>query len=687
MRTDTPFNLPWPPASFRGALRLWVLLLLVVGAPAAAFAQSFLHAAGPKIVNASGQEVLLNGVNLGGWALQEGYIIKPGWPGINGKQTQGTVKQTLYNAGMSDAAVEAFYQSYRDNFVTKPDIDYLAAKGFNCVRLPLHYDLFLTPAQRAVRNGVLHGTTTYEAYVNALTDWYNGNQLFVDPANMEAFRMIDNTLAWCAANGMYVVLDLHAAPGSQGTDVNIADALQPLDLWNRPVYRDITVRLWEAVAARYKNDARVAMYDLINEPNNVPSNPPIHDLLQRLITAVRAQGDNHLLLLEGNGFGNDFNYLEPFTFANAPNLVYNSHRYSGTGYLMDNNVSSTDSGPNSLRFIGNLQNFRAKYSVPIWVGETGENTASWMHDAAVSLNSVGIGWCHWTYKRFDTGPNAALLRIAPPFVVDGPAGLPQVLENIKFANCVPNADVVAAVAPAANGFVNYPGGGNYYGNPGPAAPVGRSVWLRGSNGRYVSGENGAGPMTCTRAAYGAWEQFLVVAASGSKVALQSQGKYVSSENGTAPMTCGLLYVAAGGVFDWLNNPDGTVALRDANGKYVSSENGAAPMTCTRAAVSATESFTYGIIAPGTVLASEPAAAAAGGFYPNPVAGRLTYRLPAGVQAHRLTVLDAAGRQVLTRAYGNTGAQNSLDVSDLKSGFYLVRLSGPGVDASFKIIKQ
>ena len=680
----TYFHSTSPLANFRGAVRLLVLCLALVGCPALAIAQSFLHAAGPKIVNASNQEVLLNGVNLGGWALQEGYIIKPGWPGINGKQTQGTVKQTLYNAGMTDAAVEAFYQSYRDNFITKPDIDYLAARGFNCVRLPLHYDLFLTPAQRAVRNSVLRGTTTYASYVSTLTDWYNGNQLFADPANMEAFRMIDNTLAWCAANNMYVILDLHAAPGSQGTDVNIADALQPLDLWNRAVYRDITVRLWEAVAARYKNDARVAMYDLINEPNNVPSNPPIHDLFQRLITAVRAQGDNHLLLIEGNGFGNDFNYLEPFTFANAPNLVYNSHRYSNTGYLMDNGVSSTGGGPNSLRFIGNLQNFRAKYSVPIWVGETGENSPGWMHDAATSLNSVGIGWCNWTYKRFDTNPNAALLRITPPFIVDGPGGLPQVLENIKFANCVPNPDVVSAIAPNQNGLVNYPSGGSY--NGGPAVPVGRTVWLRGANGKYVSGEDGTRTMTCNRADYGAWEAFLVVA-SGSRVALQSQGQYVSSENGLAPMTCGRSYASTNETFDWLSNANGTVSLRGTNGKYVSSGDGTQPMTCTSATVAGTETFNFGLIPAGTVLAGRAAGAATTGFYPNPVAGHLTYQLPAGGRAHRLTVVDTAGRQVFSRTFDNTGAQNTVDLSGLKSGFYVVRLSGPAFDTSFKITKQ
>ena len=150
-------------------------LLAFVGFATPAIAQSFLRADGGKIVNASNQEVILNGMNLGGWALQEGYIVKPGWPGatINGttKQTQGAVKKALYNAGMSDADVEEFYQNYRNNFITKPDLDYIASKGFNCVRLPLHYDLFLTPAQRAVRNSVLRGTRSYDSYVSSLTTW------------------------------------------------------------------------------------------------------------------------------------------------------------------------------------------------------------------------------------------------------------------------------------------------------------------------------------------------------------------------------------------------------------------------------------------------------------------------------------------------------------------------------------
>ncbi|RZK15127.1 MAG: hypothetical protein EOO56_23530 [Hymenobacter sp.] len=70
-----------------------------------------------------------------------------------------------------------------------------------------------------------------------------------------------------------------------------------------------------------------------------------------------------------------------------------------------------------------------------------------MAEAARNLASVGIGWCHWTYKRFSDQPIAALLRIKPPYLVDvkSAAELPQILEDIQFKNCVPDADVVRAL--------------------------------------------------------------------------------------------------------------------------------------------------------------------------------------------------------------------------------------------------
>jgi hypothetical protein len=428
--------------------RFFPLLLSTLLLSAAAHAQTqrapLLRASGPNIVDAQNHAVLLQGMNLGGWLLQEGYMMKPGYGG-----TQGAVKKVLYQAGLSDAAVEKFYQQWRENFITKADIDYIAAQGFNCIRLPLHYDLFLTPAQRAVRNGVIRGTVPYADYVVQLKEWQQKGELFRQPQQLDAIKLIDKTLAWCAANKLYVVLDLHAAPGAQGTDSNIADALKPNDFWQEPIYQDITNGLWATLAQRYKNDGRIALYDLVNEPNNVPGgNAAIQAMFERLINTVRATGDQHLLLLEGNGFGNNYNGILKASFSHSENLVYNAHRYSILPkYPLSNALDASNPDANQLGTIGNLLAFRESEQVPVWVGETGENSPEWMAEAARNLASVGIGWCHWTYKRFSDQPIAALLRIKPPYLVEvtSAAELPQILENIKLRNCVPDTAVIDAL--------------------------------------------------------------------------------------------------------------------------------------------------------------------------------------------------------------------------------------------------
>ena len=679
--------------------RFSALILALVGFANSAFGQSFLQTSGPKIVNSSNQEVLLNGVNLGNWAVQEGYMMKKDWPGIgtDGKKTQGMVKKALYNFGMSDADVETFYQSYRNNFITKPDFDYLASKGFNCVRLPLHYELFLTPAQRAVRSSVMRGTVTYDSYVASLTSWYNGNQLFVDPVNMEAVRMIDNVLSWAQANNMYVILDMHAAPGSQGTDANIADSIVPLDLWNRSINQDVLNRLWAFVAARYKSDSRVAMYDLINEPNNVPSNSTIHDVFERLINTVRAQGDNHMLLVEGNGWGNNFNYMEPFTFTNKANLVYNSHRYSGTGYLMDNGVNSTESDVNSLRFIGNLRNFRTKNNAPIWVGETGENTDTWMHEAAVNLNSVGIGWCHWTYKRFEDANNSAFMHIKSPFVVDGTAGLPQVLTNIQFANCVPNT-TVGAISPNQNGITNYPGGGNYNGTP----TIGRTYEISSKNSGKALEVSANSTLNGGRVQQWAW----VGAASQKWKLVDVGGGYVrivninsnKSLDVTGPST---LDGALLNQWDWLTqdsqfwqvvgNGDGTYRLvnkysgKVADVQSASTVDGAAVQQWTWGGGANQRWYFTDQGAARTALATTGAKTGTQGLalYPNPAESQLTIAGAESFVGGQLRIHDVAGREVWRGTYQG----QPVPVAGLKAGLYLLDLSQGGTTSHLRFAKQ
>ena len=249
-----------------------------------------------------------------------------------------------------------------------------------------------------------------------------------------------------------------AAPGGQGTDRNINDNFLPLDLWKRRdakgrlIYQDITVRLWEKLSARYKNDDRIALYDFINEPHNLNAanglsadNAELNVLYSRLINAVRAQGDQHMLLLEGNGYGNEYTNLTPDKLAitDKSNLAYNAHRY-----WCPNSTEMADPNPNQVNMIRNIAAFRDRWQVPVWVGETGENSNEWFAAAVQGLNAQNIGWCHWNIKRVNRP--ASLLRVQPYGSLLTAEGRAALLRNVKFANCTPNRDVAAALTQPSN---------------------------------------------------------------------------------------------------------------------------------------------------------------------------------------------------------------------------------------------
>jgi aryl-phospho-beta-D-glucosidase BglC (GH1 family) len=80
--------------------------------------------------------------------------------------------------------------------------------------------------------------------------------------------MVDQLLDWCEANEIYLILDLHAAPGGQGKDANISDYdPEKPSLWESSENQRKTISLWKKLAERYANEPWIGGYDLINEPN------------------------------------------------------------------------------------------------------------------------------------------------------------------------------------------------------------------------------------------------------------------------------------------------------------------------------------------------------------------------------------------------------------------------------------
>ncbi|WP_421873050.1 carbohydrate-binding protein [Marinoscillum sp.] len=606
----------------------------------------WLEASGTQIVNAStGQPVILRAVGLGNWALQEGYMLNPqGCTGCPGTQWQ--MKLQYLNEGQSMAQVEAFYQQWRDNFITKADIDYIASLGFNSVRLPMHYELFLTDAQRAVRNSVITDINyAHDTYKNSLQTWYNNDQLFNDP-NLEGFQIIDKLLDWCEANDMYVMLDLHAAPGGQGSDKNIADIFHENNLWQFPVFQDVTDRLWDRISERYLNEPRIAFYELINEPNNVPGGgQAIHALSQRLITTIRNNGDNHMIMVHGNGWGNNYDYMEPWTFSPNWGLVYSAHRY----WIDPADDWVADPNPNQINKMANLIAFRDNNNVPVWVGETGENNNSWLRQNIEKLDNAGIGWCHWTYKRHDVGQNAALMRIGGNYPTDGASAMSTVLEMIKFENCIPNTNTIATVtqdlpAPWTSGCSGSSSAGctgsfqSTSGNieaesfcemlgvqtesttdVGGGQNVGyldAGDWMAyrvniPTSGLYnvtyrVASLNGGGSLQIESLGGGSVYGSVDVQATGGWQSWTTVSHTVSLNAGDQDIALSIL--SGGFNLNWLNitpvsggAPIGqTIWLQGNNGLYVSSENGQSPMNCNRQSVGGWEQFTVVAVGSGQI---------------------------------------------------------------------------------------
>ncbi|HAI00844.1 MAG TPA: glycosyl hydrolase family 5, partial [Flavobacteriales bacterium] len=328
----------------------------------------WLQAQGTQIQNGLGQEVLLRGMGLGGWMVQEGYMLQT-QAFANPQHEIKAAVETL----IGTEATQAFYEAWLHNHVREADIDSLHAWGFNSIRVPLHYNLFTLPIEE---------------------EPIPGEQTWLELG----FDLTDSVVAWCKERSMYVVLDLHAAPGGQGYDAAISDydSSKP-SLWESAANRNKMASLWKKIAAHYADEPWVAGYDVLNEPNwDLPGGTALRALYEQCTDSIREVDTQHLLFFEGNWFANDFTGLTPPWDGN---MAYSPHKY------WSNNDVAT------LEFALAL---RDAHQVPLYLGEAGENSNVWFRDAVRLLEDLGIGWAWWPLKKVES--------ISAPMSIEKTAG-------------------------------------------------------------------------------------------------------------------------------------------------------------------------------------------------------------------------------------------------------------------------
>lgn len=362
-------------------------------APAAGFAprpasfDGFVRAQDARLVDGAGRELLLRGVGLGNWMLPEGYMWRFGVGAESPREIDALVRRLT-----GDEYATRFWTGFRERFITEADIERIAASGFDHVRLPINSSLIQDAAGAPIDDG---------------------------------YAMIDRLIGWCRSHRLWVLLDLHGAPGGQ-TGTNIDDSPRNLpELFlgpdqGDPRYRELTLRLWRDLATRYASETVVLGYDLLNEP--LPNQwqhryaDELVELYRDLTREIRAVDPDHLIVYEGSHWATNWDI---FTEIWDDNSLLQFHKY----------WSSPDTAS-----IGRFLETRDRLGLPIYMGEGGENTLEWIYTAHRLYETHGIGWNLWPWKKIDTRTS--------PASINAPEGWERVIAAVQDPSAIDAATAV-----------------------------------------------------------------------------------------------------------------------------------------------------------------------------------------------------------------------------------------------------
>lgn len=377
----------------------------------------FVSVKGKEIITADGKPFLLKGINLGNWLVPEGYMFH-----FN-KTSSPRMIYDLFDILIGEENANKFWDTYRKSYITEADIHFIKSQGFNSVRIPFNYKLFISEYPERKLEGV-------------------------------GYALLDSAIKWCKVENLYVILDMHCAPGGQTGD-NIDDSYGYPFLFESLESQQLTIDIWKKIAEIYKDESIIIGYDLLNEPiahyfDADKLNPMLEPLYKKITSAIREVDKNHLVFLGGAQWDSNFSIFNP-PFDDK--LVYTFHKYWTEP---------------TQKVVQDYIDFRNNYNVPIWMGESGENTNEWINEFRIMLENNNIGWCFWPYKKMDSSRGAisinqpdnfdliinfansnsfdyGSIRDNRPDFEKVKSALNEYLENCKLKNCVINDEYIKAL--------------------------------------------------------------------------------------------------------------------------------------------------------------------------------------------------------------------------------------------------
>ena len=346
-----------------------------------------IQANGRGLYDAAGNRIQLRGINAGQILLQEGWMSpfalepKKNEDGSYVKDKDGNLQYPEFteeefrrglaeNPNLADYDVEELLKYYYSCFFAEEDFRIIREDlHMNTIRLPFYWRNLLQ--DDLTRKG--------EEEAFAYLDWFVGE---------------------AAKQGLYVILDLHGAPGSQNGYEHSGSDVPEAKLWTDEAYVNATVDLWAYVAEHYSKTAPelgkwVASYDILNEPTyerDGVTTEECWDVFDRIYDAIRATGDNHVVTMTGCW---DFAKLPDPEVYGWENVMYQYHWYNWWHDFLPTEA---------LYMYYDLTDFGRDYDVPVFIGEFThfEDREAWAMGLAL-FDRRGYNWTIWSYKVTVTG--------------------------------------------------------------------------------------------------------------------------------------------------------------------------------------------------------------------------------------------------------------------------------------------
>ena len=310
------------------------------------------QAHGRSLYDAQGNALQLKGINAGqiliteGWMApfaaeplknEDGSYVKDAggniqYPEFSEEELRAGIRS---NPNLNAYDIDELLGIYRRCFFTEEDFRIIKEDlQLNTIRLPFYY-------------------------LNILNEDLSLKE------ESEAFAYLDWFIGEAAKQELYIVLDLHGAPGSQNGYEHSGAAQRVAGLWDSEENVQATIDLWDLVSHHYTNTRPdlgkwIATYDLLNEPTDrykSTTGQTVWDFFDRVYDTVRENGDEHVITMAGCW---DYASLPDPDRYGWENVQYEYHWYNWMNSWL----------PYDLFYAyQDLSNIGRDYEVPVLIGE------------------------------------------------------------------------------------------------------------------------------------------------------------------------------------------------------------------------------------------------------------------------------------------------------------------------------